>query len=122
MLRGPCLNSLLLTIVTSSLALSFYQKDERAKSGKFLAKRSPFFLSARKSLTSPMTFHIHLLFCLIFCLSQRKSCIFYGCYFCFLKDEIMLRKVIMQMFRRHLSFNSGDNSTKKVGRLSTLRL
>jgi hypothetical protein len=56
-----------------------YQKDERAKPGNLLTNRCSFSPGNTVPITSPMNFHIHLLFCYTFYLSFSPCSLVDGC-------------------------------------------
>lgn len=70
---GPCLKQLLRTILTSSFPYCPCQKDEWAKPWNLVTKLHSSSIPRNKiSLTSPATFHFHLLFSYTFRLSLQS--------------------------------------------------
>jgi hypothetical protein len=72
----PCLKRPFVTILTFSLFITPYQKDEQSKPGTILTERCCFFSHQIKSFFSPATFPFHPLFyssCLRLCLFTLKS-------------------------------------------------
>jgi hypothetical protein len=73
--RGPCLKPLLRNNLTSSHSVYSYQRDERAKPGNLLTKRSSLLPSLHSIMSHiyPRTFHFHFLFYYSFYLSLSLS-------------------------------------------------